>query len=114
MVEHPRLLLNKCGTAAPTSAQAIEVPPSSLLLLSPLVGCPKSLSRVETKSETVIPSLFSAWMEVRTALVRSNKISASATCSRGLCTEKSSKNTRLKELNEGQKRKIAIQHPTIV
>lgn len=86
MVEHPQLFPKALATATPTSAQAIDARPVSLVVLGPLTS-PKSLIMEETKSEMVMPLLFSAWTQCTTVLVMSNRVSASATCSLGFCTE---------------------------
>lgn len=86
MVQQLGPLAKTCETAKPTSFQAIEFLPSSVLQLTPPC-CAKSLSRQFTKSEGVNPSILCALTEVTKVFVMSKRVSASATCSLGFCTE---------------------------
>lgn len=87
IVRQPGALLKTWETARPISFHCIEVASSSWFLFGPLCS-PKSLIRLLTKSEGVMPSLQYSLTDVTKVFAMSNRASASATCSLGFVTEK--------------------------
>lgn len=86
IVQSPLPFLKMGDTENPISFQLIEFTESSEVPFWPHCW-PESLSRQDTKSDGVIPSLACDLTEATKFVASPNSVSASVTCSLGLLTE---------------------------